>query len=443
MINSVRITEEVLILKFLMMIALAVLCASAATAAIDYAKVDPVIEIRGVWVDAGAIPKTEQGIRQMVRDYAAANINVLFPECICRGYTIYPSRLIERDPRFAGAIDPLPVMIDEAHKHGIEVHPWICVFRVGYTKDKGAILRAHPDWAEIGRDGKDLSANGGYWISPCVPAARDFLASLYAELVSKYPVDGIHLDYIRYESDQKCRFGFNPISCELFKKQYGVNPIDIKPGTLDQYFWIKFRERQVNTFVQRIAQQTRALRPSAVISAAVAPYLDEARVSFMQDWPNWAANRWVDFLTPMSYSTDDGHYYRLINREKGEVNKTTLLAPGVGVFMHKDVNQTLKQTASARELGIGQTMFASSYIHSEQLKALKDGPYFAKAALPFRDPYGKSLELAKHAELLRSQGQNELSDYYSNRAKSLADYAKYLQESSPYVLPTPPPIEVH
>jgi uncharacterized lipoprotein YddW (UPF0748 family) len=182
-------------MRFVGLVIAMLLCGCVVSADVDYTKVDPVAEVRGIWVDAGAIPKTDRAIRQMVDAYADAHFNVLFPETICRGYTIYPSVLIERDPRFAGSIDPLPIMIDEAHKRGLEVHPWVWVFRVGYTKDKGGILKAHPDWAEVDRDGNDLSPNGGYWVSPANPQARDFLASLYAELTTKYDIDVIHLDY--------------------------------------------------------------------------------------------------------------------------------------------------------------------------------------------------------------------------------------------------------
>jgi uncharacterized lipoprotein YddW (UPF0748 family) len=138
-------------------IAFLLLLGSFASADTDYVSLDPVVEVRGVWINAGAIPKTARGIRQMVKGYANAHFNVLLPETICRGYAIYPSAVIERDPRFSGAIDPLLVMIDEAHKLGMEVHPWVWVFRVGYSKDKGSILRAHPDWAEIDRNGDALS----------------------------------------------------------------------------------------------------------------------------------------------------------------------------------------------------------------------------------------------------------------------------------------------
>jgi len=413
----------------------------SAAAGIDYAALDPAVEIRGIWIDAGAIPKTARGIRQMVRDYGRAHFNVLLPETICRGYAIYPSSLIERDPRFAGAIDPLPVMISEAHRHGMEVHPWVWVFRAGYTKDKGAILRAHPDWAEVDRNGRDLSPNGGYWLSPSNPSARDFLAGLFAELTARYDIDGIHLDYIRYETEVKQAYGYSESSRCLFRKQYGIDPADVQPGTLDQLFWNKFRERQINTFVQRIALQTRSIRPGAIVSAAVGSYPPDARLQLMQNWPNWAANKWVDFVAPMSYSTDDEHFGRLILRHKEAVGNSALLAEGVGVFVHKEPCQTAAQIGVSREMGAsGQILFSASYCGLDRLDALRCGPYAAQASLPFRDARGACAKLCARSNECRAKGLSEEANYYSNAARSLGDYAAYRAQPRAYVLPTAPPL---
>ena len=416
-----------------------ILISGTASADLNYACIDPIVEVRGIWIDAGAIPKTAQAIRQMVRSYADANFNLLLPETICRGYAIYPSNIIERDPRFACAIDPLAIMIDEAHKFGIEVHTWVWVFRAGYSKDKGSILRTHPDWAELDINGKDLSPNGGYWLSPSNPSVRDYLACLYAELVRKYPIDGLHLDYIRYETEEKAFYGFSQSSASLFEKQYGVNPANIESGTLDQLFWYKFRERQVNTFMQRIATQTRSIRPNVTISAASGPYAPDARSQLLQNWPNWAANKWVDFITPMSYSTSDDYFKRLILRQKESIGCNALLAEGIGIFVHKDMAQTTTQIAISRQMGAsGQILFSASYCDPARLASLKNGPYARPAILPIRDPNAACKILACAAEQRRASGEIELANYYAKAAQSIACYDAARKQKVKYVVPTLP-----
>lgn len=418
------------------------LLAGEVYASVDYSKIDPVAEVRGIWIDAGAIPKTDSAIREMVRGYAQANFNLLIPETVCRGYAIYPSRVIPRDPRFAGAIDPLPVMIDEAHKLGIEVHAWVWVFRAGYTKDKGAILTAHPDWAEQDKDGEELSPNGGYWISPAIPQAREFLAELFAEVVTRYPFDGLHLDYVRYETEQKNPYGYCKASRDLFIKQYGVDPISIERDSDDYYYWNKFRERLINTFVQQIYLQTKTLRPEVLVSAAVSSYPPDARLHYMQNWPNWAANGWVGLLTPMSYSSDNGHFGRLILRQKDAAADTVMLAEGIGLYLQKEMAQTNAQIAISREkCAQGQVIFAASYVRRQHLDALRCGPYSTPVTLPFRNMNATRDKLTQCAEAARSDGNEALAEYYCCEAQAISDYNKSIQ-SKPYVPPTPPPLPV-
>ena len=431
-------------LKWIVCVMLVVSPFAGRAQGIDYACLNVPVELRAIWIDAGAIPKTEKGIRELVRSYHRANLNVLMPEVVARGYTIYPSRLVERDPRFAGEIDPLPVMIDEAHALGLEVHPWVWVFRAGYTKDRGAILRAHPDWVELSKYGEDLSANGGLWISPSIPAARDFLADLYAELIRDYDVDGIHLDYIRYEVQSPTPYGYNERCTREFERQYGIDPLEIDRLSFNAYEWNRFRERQVNTFVQRIALQTRAIRPEAKLSAAVGSDPITARLNLLQNWVNWVENKWVDFVTPMAYTNKDETFTRLVAAQKSAVGNKTILAPGVGLHTQKDnVDQTVGQIGIARRLmANGQSLFASSYFGGQQERALAQGPYAAEAEVPFRDMWDRSRRLCDRAVGLRDQREEKLADYFSNLAADLAGCAKYQESPIGYVAPTQPPLDI-
>ncbi|MEN6357586.1 MAG: family 10 glycosylhydrolase [Armatimonadota bacterium] len=412
-----------------------------ASEAADYKCIDPAVEIRGIWVNADAIPKTDSGIRELVRTYHKANINVLFPEVIARGYAAYPTKLLARDPRFANAVDPLPPMIEEAHRLGMEVHPWVWVFRAGYTKDRGAILTAHPDWVMLSKYSEELSANGGLWISPDIPAARDFLAGLFAELVTKYDIDGLHLDYIRYEVQSPTPYGYNPTARCAFEQQYGIDPISIDRLSTNQILWNKFRERQVNSYVQRIAMQTRALKPHVKISAAVGSDPVTARLNLMQNWQNWADNGWVDFITPMAYTTNDTTFTQLVTDQMGAVGYRTLVAPGIGLHMQKDKpEQSIGQIGIARQLMAGgESLFASSYYTDALASALGQGAYKSPAALPFRDPSGKCALLCNLAANTKDYA---LRQYYSSRASALANYADYIKRYKPYISPTDPPLKI-
>lgn len=430
--------------KLLMLLFLVIMPVSCFADNIDYDKIDVPVEIRGMWVDAGAIPKTPQGIRQLVRSYHDLGINVLFPEIVARGYTVYCSKLIARDPRFAGCIDPLPIMIKEAHALGMEVHPWVWVFRAGYTKDRGAILTLHPDWAEKGKNGEELSPNGGMWISPAVPAARDFMANLFKELVTNYDVDGIHLDYIRYEVENPMPYGYSEASRAKFESEYGIDPLNIDKLSQNQYNWQMFRERLINTFVQRIALQTRAIKPHVIISAAVGSDPKTARTNLMQNWQNWIDNKWVDFVTPMAYTDKDEPFANLVKAQKKAVGTKTLLAPGIGLHLQKDTGgESISQIAIARKLGAdGEVLFSSSHLTFGQQIAIDTTSYPKTAALPFRNPACQSKKLFLLAEKKRKENCCDEANYYSTLAQGIKDYADYKSSNIGYVSPTKPPLNI-
>ena len=420
-----------------------ILTCTPAFAEIDYALVNPPVELRAIWINADAIPKNAKDIKNLVQTYHKANFNVLLPEVICRGYTVYPSKLLARDPRFAGAIDPLPIMIKEAHKLGMEVHPWVWVFRAGYTKDRGGILTAHPDWIELSKYGDDLSANGGLWISPTIPAARDFLVNLFCEIAQKYDVDGLHLDYIRYEVQSPVAYGYSPRARETFKKMNGIDPVDIDRLSQDQYSWNRFRERQVNTFVQRVSAQLRNIKPNLMISAAVGSDITFARLNLLQNWANWVDNKWVDFLTPMDYTANDATFTTLVANQKAVVGIKTILAPGIGLHMQKNAtDQTVRQIAiSRKEQAFGQALFASTYYGDAQQLALQKGPYLQPAALPYRDPLNMSKQLTQCALSFKSINPDR-SAYLDTLAANLVQYSNYKCAPSQYVTPSQPPLDI-
>lgn len=62
---------------------------------------------------------------------------------------------------------------------------------------RSSVVARHRSWC------KQLS--GEWFLDPGNPAVKDYLRALVGEVVSKYDVDGIHLDYVRYP-DNAMRF---------------------------------------------------------------------------------------------------------------------------------------------------------------------------------------------------------------------------------------------
>lgn len=401
-------------------------------------------EIRAVWMDRRSIPATEQGIRRLIRSYAGAGINLVHPEVIYNGYSAYPSSYLTRQDLWHG-IDMLGILIDEAHKRGIEVHPWVWVFRTGNASDHGGILKAHPDWVAVNKDGGTLTPGNSYWLCPSVPGARRLLLGAFRELAEKYPIDGIELDYIRFEDQSPVPYCYNDSCRSKFQAEHGIDPMCIEPFTKPVLDWQLWREELINSFVAQVSDETRKVRPTIRISAAVGSIPDIARVSYLQDWPHWAANKWVDFLAPMDYTADVQHFARRQDASAKAIANTALLAPGIGLHLFKGTDTMLDEIEVARSKSVsGVTLFASESLKDDRLKALAEGPFNGKAQLPARDPVEGVKILARSASKrvgdgASSQGLSE-ADHELTGASTLVKYAEYSAKEVGYVPPTAPPI---
>lgn len=414
-------------------------CAAAQTGA----SVSRPVEIRAVWMDRNSIPKTEQGIRHLIRSYANAGINLVHPEVIFNGYSAYPSSFLKQKDLWPG-VDMLRVLTDEAHRNGIEVHPWVWVFRAGYTADPGGILPQHPDWAMMDKKGGRQSENGSYWLSPCHEAVRTLLKRSYEELVQKYPVDGIELDYVRYPSPD---WGYEPLCREKFQGKYGIDPLDIQPLTPPVLDWYAWRENLVSSFVQEVSTDLRKIRPKLKVSAAVASYPDSARRQYLQNWQNWAANKWVDFLAPMDYTGSSMDFAKRVIDSVTQIDNTALIASGIGLLEMKGTDQMLQQIEIARDQSAqGVTLFATAYLDANRLKALATGPFRTKAELPVRAPVHAAQKLsnmaARKLKTATTVDQLQEANSHLRDARDLIEYQKYRQEATGYVAPTPPPIQI-
>ena len=86
--------------------------------------------------------------------------------------------------------DPLQWMIDQCHQRGMELHAWINPYR---AKTKGTSMLAsnhvamkHPEWC-FDYDGLKI-------LNPAYKENRDFICEVAKDIVTRYDVDGIHMD---------------------------------------------------------------------------------------------------------------------------------------------------------------------------------------------------------------------------------------------------------
>ncbi|HHV61304.1 MAG TPA: family 10 glycosylhydrolase [Firmicutes bacterium] len=342
---------------------------------------------RGVWIDVKSIPSDPAAIRAMVQRLKRANFNMIFPEVFYQGSTIFFSETAASEgiqpqlPRFSG-MDPLAILIDEAHKLSIEVHAWFSMFYVGLNAP-GPVLTRHPEWAAIDRHGEigyKQGVNRFYWVCPMHPGVREYYTRLIREVIQKYDVDGIHLDYIRYPDPTLGDFCYSPEHREEFRAKYGIDPLDLDPEANPEEYklWNKVRADAVTSVVRAIAGELRQLRPGAKLSCAVAPrgMPIELNQGLLQDWPEWASKGYIDLLIPMTYSSRPNEMRALLIWAQYFTRGAVPVYAGIQGFGLPGPEGLLAQVNSALEQGAkGVVIFAYPYLTDECLAALRAGPF--------------------------------------------------------------------
>ncbi|MEB3197134.1 MAG: family 10 glycosylhydrolase [Candidatus Sericytochromatia bacterium] len=364
-------------------------------------------ETRGILLDASSLPRSESGIVALVQQFARAHFNVLLPEVCRRGYAIYPSQLLDRDPDFRQDLDVLQVLIREAHRRGMEVHPWIWTFRVR-SPGFGNPLLGHLPALAARAEGKESR-----FLSAAHPDARDFVLRAVEELTRHYDVDGLLLDYIRYDEaipeDEVSKTQF----ALAYHAQHGVYPPDPLPADSPlRLEWQLWREQQVHTTVQEIAARARVHRPHLAISAAVFRGEAYARAAKLQNWRHWMDNAWIDWPSPMLYTGKTQELSRWLSWETDRHTRRNLLVPILGLHRFDQPSDLFEQWAELRAEHVpGGFLFALGHFDLARLEDLRAGPFREPALLPHRSfprAVRKTLaQVMQHLRLVHAQGDFE------------------------------------
>ena len=346
------------------------------------------VEARCLWLDRGTIVSTHnaQGMSQLFDKVKQAGINVVYFETNNAGFAMFPSKVGTQNPETVGW-DPLGAALKEAHKRGIEFHLWMWTFNVGNVKHNpiigkeadypGPVLSSHDfAWALASGSGSFVPPKQfEFWLDPSNPECRQYIKDFALEMVTKYKVDGLQLDYIRYPFNNKgSEMGFNWLGRQKFERETGMSLDRLDDDT--RQLWIAWKVSQVSSFVKDISETLKAASPGLRISAAVYAMPKRMRVNaIQQEWETWVANGWVDTINPMTYVDSPKQLAEAASYVRESTADKALSYPGLSI-RQLDTAGLIEQIDSARVVGtLGTTMFAVAHLDDKKIGALKVGPY--------------------------------------------------------------------
>ncbi len=346
-------------------------------------------EIRSVWLDRGTIVKAgnEAELAKIFDRLTQAGINTVFFETVNASYTIYPSQVAPQQNPLIKDWDPLAAAVKLAHERGMELHAWVWTFAAGNRRHNeligisadypGPVLAAHPDWANYDQRGQMIPVGQTKpFLDPANPKVREYLLKLYAEISTRYQVDGLHLDYIRYPfQDPFCgrTYGYGKAAREKFHQQTGVDPVKISPNQRELWQkWTAFRTEQIDSFVGQVAQMLRQKRSYLILSVAVFPLGEYERVQkIQQHWEVWARRGDIDLVVPMTYALDTPRFQRLAEPWIHSTKLgSTLLVPGIRLLSLPSLG-TFDQLQLLRDVPVsGYALFAAENFNEKLDKIL-------------------------------------------------------------------------
>jgi len=337
----------------------------------------PKRELRGVWVGSGSLLKTPAARQRFFANLASAYINAIFPQAT--GFLREP----EDEARFEA-------FIAAAHAAGIEVHlwTWLPTHAVPRSRDQ-TILAEHPEWADRSRDGKALKT-----LDPANPAARAALVAEAVQIVRRFPVDGLHLDW------EGTSGGFSPLSMAQFKKQHGYDPLE-RVGADAANTLYQWRADLIRQTTAAVVAAVRKARPEVRISGALQHFTANPTPGtdrgVSHQWFQWVDEGLLDLACPMLYAQDLKYIDAAVGRIQARVKGKALHCPGL--ILYPETAQCglispfllLDQIETARRHAVdGVVLFSHLQLWQEPwapddrlLMTLREGPFRTKAALPW------------------------------------------------------------
>ena len=353
-------------------------------------------EMRGAWIQCVngqflgmGTQKMQQTLSYQLDELQKDGVNVIIfqvrPECDA----LYESSLEPWSRFLTGQQgkapspywDPLQWMIEQSHARGMELHAWINPYRAK-TKNTTQLAQNH---IAVRKPASCFKYDDLLVLNPGLPENRDYICEVTRDIVSRYDIDGIHMDdyfypypaagqtipddaqYRQYSNGIKNIGDWRRYNVDLFIEQFYKTVHETKP-------WVKVGISPFGIY------RNKKSSPIGSNTTGLQNYDD-----LYADILLWVNNGWLDYCVPQIYweiGNKAADYDTLIRWWNQYAAKRPLV---IGEDVERTVKYTDPQNASSHQLN------AKMRLHQQMPNVKGSVLWYAKAAVDNVGNYGTML----------------------------------------------------
>lgn len=345
-------------------------------------------ELKGTWIRP--TQKNLSEVQKTLDKIKDTGINNVFLETFYHGKTIFPSYTMNdygfefQNSEFKN-FDVLEAWVNEAHKRNIKVHVWFESFYVGNQSPKLnalSILAVKPQWMNRTKQKAEFDGyvthpqeHNGYFLDPANPEVTEFLLKLISEVSSRYKIDGLNIDYVRYPNISKenwnNQWGYTKYAREEFFQIYAYDPMEIQPKSAMWDNWSAYRRDKITNYIEDASKIVR--KNNVLFSAVIFPDYKVSLQTKFQDWTRWIENGYMDAITPLILTGDEELAKSMLEEIKKKTDNDAKIYPGLFAgFIESDPEDLLRQIHIARKLKMnGIILFDWAHLSDNYRDVLK------------------------------------------------------------------------
>lgn len=259
------------------------------TVAHDWPKIDVNANLDDMEVKAQIMAGQEEQkavLISMLDSLKMVGCNAIFFQSVAYMDSMYPSEYLPWSRLLTGTegqtpvYDPLEIVVNHCHELGMQIHLWMNPYRVGSKARNFADnhpMKAHPEWLQVYK--------GSYYWNPGNPEVRAFLGAIVREALTKYDLDGVHIDDYFYPS------GLQKEAREWDdSREYAMYGDSL---TIDEW-----RYRNVDATIETMYHAVHDTKPGAIFSVSPSGRLHNTDLLYA-DPRRWTGH--LDLLIPQLY----------------------------------------------------------------------------------------------------------------------------------------------